>query len=155
MSNISGLDMIVVLFVVSFALDRVVNGILFVLSWVKPWARLVPDPRTVEPAEDKVAAERRFKLAYFAVAAALAILAMGIWGNVRLFQGLNQSVPATLDILVTAVILIGGSDFIGKLLQLGGLGSDDAASSRPVEITGKLILEDSGKRIDTDSSTDA
>ena len=59
MSNISGLDMIVVLFVVSFALDRVVNGILFALSWLKPWARFLPDPRKVESAEDKVAAERR------------------------------------------------------------------------------------------------
>ena len=154
MSDLSGLDMLVVLFVVSFALDRIVTGILFVLSWVQPWARLVPDPRTVKLTEDRVAAERRSQLAYFAIAAVLAILVLGIWGDVRLFKGLNQSIPAPLDVLVTAVILIGGSEFVGKLLQFGGVGSAEAASSTPVEITGRLIIEDSSERITTDSSPD-
>lgn len=147
MNDVTGTDMLVILFVVAFGLDRVVAGTLFALSFLGPWARRFPEPHTMADLDGRKAAERRLKLVYFALALVLAAGALALWGNVRLFAALGLSVPMVLDVAVTGLILVGGSDFIGRLVQISGLGNGgQAAVSRPVEITGRLILEDSSAR---------
>ena len=37
-----GLNVIAVLIIASFAIDRIVAGLLFILSWVEPWAKAFP-----------------------------------------------------------------------------------------------------------------
>jgi hypothetical protein len=49
--------------------------------------------------------------------------------------------PQVFDILATALTLTAGADRIAALLNLPGAVAGEKTSSRPIEITGKLVLE--------------
>src|SRR5262249_29488876 len=63
-----GVSVIAVVLLLSFGIDRLVTGILFVLSWSKRWRELCPDPAEAADAQERVAAERKQKTAYFVFA---------------------------------------------------------------------------------------
>jgi hypothetical protein len=59
-----------------------------------------------------------------------------------------ETVNPILDQVLTGFILIGGADRIGEVLKWSGVQARPQAeksSSQPIEITGKLTLESSGK----------
>ena len=69
-------------------------------------------------------------------------MVVAIYGNVRVFQALGyQAANVVLDSIATGIILMAGSDVISKVTQLSGMGGTSESSSQPIEITGKLILE--------------
>lgn len=155
MENIGGINTIVLVLVVSFAIDRLVNTVLFALPFFKAWDRRFPDPRTLDNLADRTRAENALKFAYVAFAIVLAVPILAYFGNIRILQGLNVPANPSLDILVTGLILVGGSDFVGRLLQLSGAYGGETSASQPIEITGRLVLEQStgeqaGKREQTD-----
>jgi len=56
-------------------------------------------------------------------------------------KALGYDAKKGLDAVVTGIVLMGGSDFIGKLLQMSGVGGATESKAQPIEITGKLVLE--------------
>lgn len=147
MTDVGGVNIIILVFIVSFAIDRIVHGVLFALSLIGPWRRRFPEPHTVGEFAERAAAERRQKLVYVVLAAILAIGVLAYFGNIRILQGLNVLVDPVLDIFVTGLVLIGGSDFVGRLLEMSGAyGGERSAAGRPIEITGTLTLQDNAER---------
>ena len=58
--HIDGVSAIAVILIASFAVDRIVKGVTFGLSFVRPWVRWFPDPNAVdEPAERAIAARNQ------------------------------------------------------------------------------------------------
>jgi len=154
--NIGAGNVLVLIFVVSFVIDRIVTGLLFLLSYDTPWnrlARFFPDPRILEDAKTRVQAEKRQKLAYFIFSFLFAIVVLVYFGEIRILKALGFETP--LDFIVTAVALIAGADVLAKVLEMSGVGGKEAPTPRPIEITGSLVLEEGkGKRAEekTDQS---
>jgi len=141
--NIGAGNVLVLVFVVSFVIDRAVAGLLFMMSYDASWnplARWFPDPRVMEDTASRVRAEGRQKLAYFVLSFLFAIVVLVYFGEIRILKALGYQTP--LDFIVTAVALIAGADVLAKVLDLSGVGGKEAASPRPIEITGTLVLEE-------------
>jgi hypothetical protein len=146
--NIGAGNVIVLILVVSFALDRIVTCLLFLLSYdsrKNPFSRFFPDPITMEGVAQRANAEKRQKLAYVIISSIFSIVIIALYGQIRILAALGH--VSVLDGVVTWIILVGGSDFIGKFLQMSGVTTEETSTSRPVEITGKLILEERTKKM--------
>lgn len=134
---LDGISAIAVIIILSFGIDRIVTGMLFLLSFVRAWEARFPAPSSDAPARGA----KRYKLVYFTLAGVLAIVVLAMFGHVRIFEALGFAhMPEYLDIVMTGLILIGGADrMVATINFAGGLGG--GAQSGPVEVTGKLVLE--------------
>jgi hypothetical protein len=147
MTRVDGFSAIALVLVVSFAIDRLVRGLLFVLSYSSAWARRFPDP-AFNNGPVSAEAERNRRLIYFVLAGSLGMIALGWVGQVRILSALGfTNVNRWLDILVTGLILAGGAERTEQVLKsLGASGpSTEATSREPIEIRGKLTIEGEGK----------
>lgn len=139
--KIDGISAIAVIVIASFAIDRIVTGLLFLLSFLDRWERAFPDPSTVEDVLERGRAEKKQKLGYFIFAALLGVVVCW-YGKLRIFFALGfTDTPQVFDILATALTLTAGSDRIAALLNLNSGMQGEKTSARPIEITGKLVLE--------------
>jgi hypothetical protein len=148
-ARIDGLSAIALVLIVSFAIDRLVRGLLFLLSYWGFWARQFPDP-TLVGGRTSPKKERNRKLVYFLLAGSLGVIALGWAGGVRILAAIGfTNVHPWLDILVTGLILAGGADRMDHLLRaVGGSGSTpDPVPAAPLEITGRLTIDDQGNRL--------
>lgn len=146
--GVDGINAIAVIAIASFAIDRVVSGLLFLLSFNKQWVIMFPDPELVTGTPEAIKrAQKKQKLLYFTVAGVLAIVVLSYFGNVRILHYLGFELNPKLDILLTGLILMGASDRVSDLLKgMTGGGEGPKAvqqESHPVEIRGTLLLEDS------------
>jgi hypothetical protein len=174
---LDGVSAIALVLIASFAIDRVVTGLLFLLGFNKKWAKWCPDPKLIEETAPRIAAERRQKLAYFLLAGFFGIIVLAGLGHVRILTamglrpepavvtsatvtptgaspspspapaatlGISQSLFSFLDILFTGLLLMGGADSISRVLKLPGVPGAESPPPRPIEITGKLTLEERG-----------
>lgn len=141
--SIGGVSVMVLILVLSFAIERVVKALLFLLSFVGPWTQWVPDPLTIEDPMSHAKAEKTQTLVYFTLAGILGLIVVAVYGDIRVIKALGYETNKILDAVATGIILMAGSDFIGKLLQISGIGGGAEPKTQPIEITGKLILENS------------
>lgn len=146
MTKIDGVSAIAVVLIASFAVDRIVTAILFLLSYSGAWKRKFPDPALEPEGELRSTAAKNLKLAYFCIAAALAIPLIAGIGKIRILAALGFPTNQYLDIVVTGLILVGGSDRVAEMLKLGSPG-EPKSEPKPISITGKLVLEDSHGRV--------
>src|SRR5260221_2008212 len=65
---VSGLTVITLILVLSFAIDRIVAASLFLLSFSAAWNRRFPEPTLMESPGELFDAEKRRKLIYFLLA---------------------------------------------------------------------------------------
>jgi hypothetical protein len=147
MTRVDGFSAIALVLVVSFAIDRLVRGLLFVLSYSSAWASRFPDP-AFNNGPISAEAERNRRLIYFVLAGSLGMIALGWVGQVRILSALGfTNVNRWLDILVTGLILAGGAERTEQVLKsLGASGpSTEATSKEPIEIRGKLTIEGEGR----------
>ena len=143
--KIDGISAIALLLIASFATDRVVTALLFLLAFAKPWRHYFPDP-AAQDGEERAASERKQKLVYFVFAGIFAVALLAGYGKLRIFAASGFSdVPWWLDVLATGLILMGGADRVAGYLNLGGPHGDKAAP-QPIQITGKLVLEESANK---------
>ena len=148
---IDGVSAIAVIVIASFAVDRIVTGSLFLLSFVPFWTRVFPDPKLLAEKEDavqRVKADKKQKFLYFTLAALLAIVVLAWFGGVRVFSVMGfPNINPVLDTIVTGLILIGGSDRVSAVMKMmGASGTAEKVEARPIEITGRLVLdEDKGQ----------
>ena len=124
-----GVSAIALILIASFAIDRVVTAVLFLLAWAG-WA---PDP---------VADERKYKLIYYLLGGALGIFVLAHFGQVRVLTALGIKIDQYLDTTLTGIVLVGGADRIAGLLKAPS-GAPQNAAPQPMVITGKLVLEES------------
>lgn len=138
----NGINAIVIIIIASFAIDRIVMGLLFILSFIRPWSRVFPDPETVDEQAKRVAAEKKLKLIRFSFAAVLGILVLAGYGHIRIFEEMGfEKINPILDTIVTGLILVAGADRLGAILKMPGAPGVEKAEPRPIEISGRLILE--------------
>jgi len=142
--KLDGSALLALLVIGAFAIDRVVHGLLFLLSFQPIWSGAFPDPLLTREGFARVRAEKRQKLIYFAVAITLGIALLWLLGGRGIFYtvGFKQH---RLDFFMTLLILVAGSDRIGELVKVSGKSLPDAAARPappPIQITGKLTLEE-------------
>jgi hypothetical protein len=143
--RIDGISLLVLILLASFAVDRVVRAVLFLLGFLPFWRRLAPDPD--DPTTGYQAAQRH-RLVYALMAGGLAIGVLSWLGKVRILAALGfMQVDPLIDTLFTGLLVMGGADRVEILMQKLGAGSTAGAAraATPVEITGHLRIDESGK----------
>ena len=134
-----GLSVTAMMALAAFAVERVTTGILFLLSCWGPWRMEYPDPDGLTDPEKIGSAKRKSKLAYFVLAGALVLVVVKWSPEIRILHALNLDASPVLDIALTCLVLVAGSDRIGDFLKgQGGGGSEK--TSKPVEIVGRVQL---------------
>ena len=140
----------------SFAIDRIVTGILFLLSFASVWNRRFPEPALIDDASSRFKAEKKRKLIYFVFAGILALALLSFPTNLRILKALGvQPTPPpaekesdplgfrSLDFLLTGLILLGGAEGIARLLRLPSVMPGSARSeTKPLEITGRITVDE-------------
>jgi hypothetical protein len=135
---------IAVILIASFAIDRIVGGLFFLLAYSDDLRPLI-DADSSGAALDPLAARTR-RLIYALAGGYLGtVVIAGIMG-VRLFEVVQIAMPekpnALVDTLLTGLILAAGADRLAEALKLFGEGSAAGKKNeQPIEITGRLVLE--------------
>ena len=129
----------------SFAVDRIVSGTLFVLSFNRKFARNYPDPEEIADPAARRAAEKERKLIYHLLAFDVAVVILGLFGGVRVLSavlGPKMEINRVLDAIVTGLMLMGGADGLAQVLKLPGLpGGKEKAPAEQIQIVVKLSIE--------------
>jgi len=155
MEKLDGVTAVAVVLIASFAIDRIVAGCLFALSLSKAWDRRFPDPSSIADESDRRRAEKKQKVVYFILAATLGVVVLAWLGNIRILSAVLHSSGSTqptvnpiLDTIVTGLLLTGGADRLAQFLKAPGEAGAQKGESKPIQITGKLVLDDeSGRRL--------
>jgi hypothetical protein len=135
--RIDGISAVLVVLIASFAIDRAVAVIEFVLRRVPPLKR-----HFVQPAP----------WIHYGLATIVAGGVMATFGNVLLLAAVGfPQANRWVDIVMTTIVLVAGSDRIQGIIGSVGLpkgGASEAlpAASQPIQITGTLVLDDASMR---------
>jgi len=148
--RLDGVSALALVLVASFAIDRLVSGTLFLITW----SGILTDPEQIAEGEEKYKAKRKYKVIYYLLAGVLGIVVMASLGGIMLLTALlpaDSSVTGTsifrfLDIVVTGLALMGGAEKLSELLKIGketgGVFASASAGESPVKVEGKLFLEE-------------
>ncbi len=134
MKSLDPVTLLAALAIAAFAIDRTVAAFLFLLSYV--WKSA--DPACLQ-GETRVQAERSYKLIYFALACALALV-IYFFGRLSVFTALGFPRNPLLDAFITMLVLVGGSDRIAALLKVPEASKAPRPAPQPILITGTLTL---------------
>jgi hypothetical protein len=104
-----------ILVLAAFALDRITKGVFFLLSFVPPWKARFPEPSMVSGAQAKYEAARSRRLLYFVFCGLLACVVVGLSSDFRVLSAMDISGPSWLDVFLTWLVLVAGSDRIKGL----------------------------------------
>ena len=140
MKPLDGLSAVAMLALAAFAIDRIVAGILFLFTFLKPNY----DPDLVDTSV-QVVIRKKLKMAYVLIAAVLAVLVMVFYPNVRILNALGVKADQMLDSVLTCIILLGGSDQLANLLKTTGMPELKKPAPQPIQINGRLVLEEEAK----------
>jgi hypothetical protein len=157
--KIDPMKAIALILIGAFVIDRIVAGLFFLLSYSEELRDFL-DPSSVEDPSERAAALRNYRLLYAIFGGYLGTVVLAGYMGVRVFStGAVQGAEfigqyPLLDILVTGLILLGGADRLSEALRLLGSGSGSIATSKdkPLELTGKFVVERSPN--DTNSTAD-
>ena len=146
-----GINLLTILLIAAFAIERVSAGILFLLQLF----HLIGDPDSVEDAAQRAHAKRKYMLYHFAVSGILVIFVLLYVGDFRFLDALGlgnradlSRVPIFVDHLLLAVVLVGGAEQMSAFLKIVGApgGRTRETGAQPVEVSGKLTLEESSAK---------
>lgn len=135
--------------IAAFAIDRTVTALLFLLSYA--WKSA--DPALVS-ADRRVQAERSYKLAYFVLACAFALVVY-FYGKLSVFSVLGFPHNPVLDAFITMLVLVGGSDRISALLKIPDAGKAPKPPAEPIQITGTVTLVGDGAQLNATGKKNA
>lgn len=141
---LDGVSAVAVIAIASFAIDRIVSGVLFVISLVG----LMSDPQTIQNPPRRLRAEKWHKVIYFVFAAALSIPVLAFYGQIRIFKALGfADMPGLIDASITGLILVAGADRLAEFQRFAGAraaakAEEQAKPSEPVQVVGRLFLEE-------------
>lgn len=137
--KIDGVSALALILIASFAIDRITQGLLFVLSFSRAWRTRIPDEESAARPQLK----KRSRLAYLLIAGLLSTVVIAGYGKIRLFASMGfPGINPLLDALLTGLVLVGGADRTEGILK--GLGGGEGAprAPAPLQITGTLTLVD-------------
>jgi hypothetical protein len=97
MESMQPANLIILILLIAFAIDRIVNGCLFLLSFNPRYAARFADPQSLPAGGERAAAEKRYQLVYFVLAAALSIVVIAGFGQIRVLRGLGVIPPAAAE----------------------------------------------------------
>jgi hypothetical protein len=117
----------------AFAVERVTNGLLFLLSLSPKWRGLLAGNSKSDESE------KRSKLVYFAFAGAFVLIVLMVTPEIRILNVLNIESSDLIDIGLTWLLMVAGSDRIGELVKGGSSGTPEKSTS-PIEIKGSVRL---------------
>ena len=143
-----------IILIASFAIDRIVTGIFYILSYSRE-LRPILDPDSIPDPESRADAAKLYRLIYSVCAGYLGIVVVAGEMGIRLskISGIPADVAGgpvmgnVLDVVVTGLLLVGGADRLAEALKL--FGGDTKPAKAPIEITGKVVLEQNAAKIDT------
>ncbi len=127
------------LIVASFAIDRIVSGFLFLLTYFQ----ILRDPAAITESSAQRRVEQRQKFLYYFFAAVLAAIVVANYDVARIMRALGfQPYNLFLDCLVTVIVLLGGADRVAALLESKPAQPPHEGAPQPIEITGRVTLEE-------------
>ena len=152
-----GVTVIAMILIASFAIERIVTTLFFLLSFSKSWRRRLPDPESVTDIQSRAAATRKRRLAYGLASAVIVILVLVAIENLRVLTSLGlapiepQPKPEQnpisrfeiLDAFLTGLILMGGADQLARTLSSSAERGPQA--SQDLKVTGRLTLDQSNQ----------
>ena len=135
--------------IASFAIDRIVTAVLSLLSM----GRVIQDPDLVESPIARAAAGKRYKALYYFSSAALVIAFLWSYRDVGVLSVLGLTTTAApgspelpgrtaMDTLLTFIVLVGGADRVSAFLKGGKDLHAEKPAPQPLQVTGKLTLEE-------------
>ena len=130
----------------AFAIDRVVSGLFFLMSYSDD-LRASLDPSAVTDPRERADAIRNYRLLYAIVGGYLGTVVMAGYMNIRLFSA--ELVPGSdvigqyplLDIVLTGLVLLGGADRVAEVLKMLGASGASSQQNAPLEVKGTLVLQ--------------
>jgi hypothetical protein len=138
--------MLALILIASFAIDRIVTALLFLLSFIHKFPAAGATTGGRQSTDTKL-----YNLLYFGLAALLSALVIAFWGPLTVLPSLRMHDPIfdqtgnrifSLDSILTLIILVGGADRIAALLDSKlGVGAPKA-STTPLVVEGRITLED-------------
>jgi hypothetical protein len=128
-ASIDATTAITIILIASFAIDRLVTLLMFLLPLSK--LRREQNPELLK---------KRERVIYIALAGFLGLL-LGYFGDIRLLAGLGFSTNVAMNAIVTALILTAGSDSISALLKKVSSPSLGDAEPQPLRVQGELTLK--------------
>jgi hypothetical protein len=139
---------LVLILVLSFAADRVAKAIMFGLALLPKVGPYFHPPEYLRDQEMKVHRKTRLLIFYTVLVGAISAAAIYQFPELHIIRLLTDIETDWIDPAVTTIVVMGGSDLLGRLVQISGLGEGATAappggSSRnePIEISGRLVLE--------------
>jgi hypothetical protein len=120
---------ITIILIASFAIDRLVTLLMFFLPFSRRGAQ-----------RDSELQKKSERLTYIVLAGVLGLL-LGYFGDIRLLAGLGFSTNVALNSIVTALILIAGSDSLSALLKKMGGNAIGDSDPKPLVVKGDLTLK--------------
>jgi hypothetical protein len=135
-----GVSVTALMALAAFAVERLTSGLLYLLSLWKRWETAFPDPGEIPNPAESARARRHHRAAYFLIAGALVLIVVSFSPQIRILTALEMQAPAPLDIGLTCLVLVAGSDRIGDFLKGDGAGTE--RTSKPVEIVGRVQIMD-------------
>jgi hypothetical protein len=144
---------LVMIMILAFAADRLAKGILFCLGFVPYWRRKFPNPEFLSSKAAKEAMRNRHLIAYTVTVGLIAGIAVAFFPEIRIIATLTgPEANRFIDMAVTGLVVMGGSDLVSRIVQISGIGDTGASAAagesaqrnKPVEIVGRLVIENDG-----------
>ncbi|MEP2031223.1 MAG: hypothetical protein ABJI96_21190 [Paracoccaceae bacterium] len=141
---------LVLIMILAFSTDRLAKAILFGLSYAPQWKRHLRDPELISNKIEKYKMKRRYLIAYAVISGVIALLAVWWFPELRIIGIILRGDPSPfIDIAISTLVIMGGSDLVGRIVQISGIGDIGPQSGagrqteadRPMEIHGRLVLE--------------
>ena len=138
-------DVVALVFFASFAIDRITKGILFAISLTEFGRNLYPESTIKNSESERFHQEKNYRLLYFFISLFFAITTLLYYNSYQrlgILYALDIEKDARiLDTILTGIILVAGSDFLGRLLEMSGAYHKKESEDQPIIVTGTLILE--------------
>ena len=137
---------ITIIVIAAFAIDRLVTGLFFLLSFSADLRPLVSDD--VQNRDERSTQARRLLYGivagYFGVVVVAGILRVHLFEMTQIAGPGDAKPNALMDTLLTGMILAAGADRLSEMVKTfggGHPGEKAGGGERPIEITGKIVLE--------------
>ena len=138
--DIGGVSVVAFVLLLSFAVDRLVTGVMFLLSCSEHWRNICPDPAAATDPVEKSDAVRAQKIAYLVLAGVTSGVVLWMVGGGILHRvGFTQG---PLDLFLSALVLLGGAERVSDFNASLSAKRDAVVAEQPVKITGTLTLEE-------------
>ena len=121
---------LVLIMVLAFSADRLTKAILFLLGFIPKWRAYFVDPEMITHRPQKLKMRNRHLFAYTIIVGLIA--GTGVWWfeEIRILNMLSG--PDTgqyVDMAVTALVIMGGSDLVGRIVAISSIGEVGAAAA--------------------------